>query len=484
VQHPLRALTVSGAALILLAGLGTGANAAARTTPARTTPPAILHVGQIDQQDVPSRGSCQPDTLVEPDVAVSPFNANIQVAVAHDCRFADGGAVDISYAWTHDGGATWHHAPVPGLTRAVDGFWDRASDPVVAFGADGSVYISSLVFNVGCPSAVAVSRSTDGGATFGPPVLAHKSGKCSVSDDKNWIVADTNLGSPFYGRVYQFWTEFLRTGSPQVVRWSDDQGKHWSNTVVLGSPTENAQDSQLIIQPDGAITDVYNFSSGGRIGGDVPAAIIAHDAARPAAAGSGISIVARTSFDGGATWSARSVVTRNIGGGPIGIRCCLPLASGDPKTGRMFTVWNANGPGTQDAVMLSSSADGRHWSAPVQVTHGNNPNIQYINAAVAAGNGKVFVSYGVINTAVASGNLVQQELTWSTNGGASFGSPIALGRVSNLKYSAISRGHFPGDYTGLSLTPTKLTAAWCLSFKPANPNLPFNQVLYAATLRP
>jgi hypothetical protein len=77
----------------------------------------VLHVGQIDQQDVAPRGNCEPDTLVEPDVAVSPFNSNIQVAVAHDCRFASGGAVDISYAWTHDGGSTWHHAPVPGLTK-------------------------------------------------------------------------------------------------------------------------------------------------------------------------------------------------------------------------------------------------------------------------------------------------------------------------------------------------------------------------------
>ncbi len=56
-------------------------------------------------------------------MAVSPFNSNIQVAVAHDCRFANGGAVDISYAWTHDGGAHWHHAAVPGLTTAVGGVY-------------------------------------------------------------------------------------------------------------------------------------------------------------------------------------------------------------------------------------------------------------------------------------------------------------------------------------------------------------------------
>jgi hypothetical protein len=109
VQHPLRAVMVPGAALALLAGLGTAAPVLA-ATPAPAAPPgppAVLHVGQIDRQDVPVRGNCEPDTLVEPDVAVSPFNAKIQVAVAHDCRFASGGAVAISYAWTSDGGAHW-----------------------------------------------------------------------------------------------------------------------------------------------------------------------------------------------------------------------------------------------------------------------------------------------------------------------------------------------------------------------------------------
>jgi hypothetical protein len=246
-------------------------------------------------------------TLVEPDIAVSPFNPKIEVAVAHDCRFATGGAVDIFYAWTHDGGAHWHQSRMPGLTKAVGGIYDRASDPVVAFGADGSVYVSSLVFDVTCPTAVAVSRSTDGGATFGPPVLAQHSNTCAVSDDKNWLVTDTQPNSPFFGRIYQFWTEFLANGtSPQVVRWSDDQGKTWRGTHIV-DPKDFAQNSQPFVQPDGVVTDTYLFAghklgNGTRQGFILPAGT---------AAGSGVSIVARTSFDGGATWAKPAVVARN-----------------------------------------------------------------------------------------------------------------------------------------------------------------------------
>jgi hypothetical protein len=349
----------------------------------------VLHVGQIDRQDIAPEPGSEPDTLVEPSVAVSPVNANIAVAAAHDGRFASGGAVDISYAWTSNGGASWHHAALQGLTIATGGVWGRASDPVVAFGPDGDVYISALVIDIpGCASGVAVARSTDGGAVFGAPVLAHMSRTCNYSDDKNWLTVDTQPASPHRGRLYQFWTAFLTAhghpaGSPQVLRWSDDHGVHWSSTVAVSGPHENTQNSQPMIQPDGSITDVY--------------------------LGSGTSMFARTSHDGGATWSGEALVTNAVGGGPAGIRCCLPSSAADPVSGELYTVWEGNGPGTRDPVELSSSADGRHWSAARAVSRdGGVTTIQHINAVVSAYGGRVFIAYGTLNSAVANGTLVQQ----------------------------------------------------------------------------
>ena len=472
-QHPLRVLMVSGATLAL-AGLGIATPALA----APSGPPAVLHVGQIGRQTVAAHGNCEPDTLVEPDIAISPFNTKIEVAVAHDCRFATGGAVDIFYSWTHDGGAHWHQSRLRGLTKAVGGTFDRASDPVVAFGADGSVYVSSLVLDVSCPGGVAVSRSTDGGATFGMPVLVHESDTCAVIDDKNWLVTDTQPMSPFFGRIYQFWTTFLSNGtSPQVVRWSDNQGKTWSGTHVL-NPNNFSQNSQPFVQPDGAITDTYLFS-GSAFGNGTRQGFILKKGPN---ANSGTSIVARTSFDGGAHWTKPVVVVRNVGGGPADIRCCLPLMEGDHATGRMFQVWNANGPGVRDAVQISSSTDGgQTWSSPVKVTPGSAPNIQYINAAVATARGRVFVSYG--RRDLNDPNIIQQELTWSDNGGATFATPIVLGPPSNLRYAAVAGAKFPGDYTGLSATPARVAGAWTLASKPPDPAAAFHQVLFGATLR-
>jgi len=470
----------------LLAGSILAAPALGQTP--RAGLPAVLHIGQIDRQDVRTQAGCEPDTLVEPDVAVSPFNPNIQVAVAHDCRFADAGAVDISYAWTHDGGAHWHHAPLPKLTKAVGGAWDRASDPVVAFGPDGTVYISALAISLGCPSGVTVSRSTNGGRTFSRPVLVHKSTKCTSLDDKDWLVVDTQPTSPFYGRVYVFWTAFLSgssgqiTGVPQVVRWSGDHGRHWSATHRVTPKTASTQNSQPMIRPDGTLTDVY-MSFGGGVGGG-PNAIVREHGPGPATQPSGVTLVARTSRDGGATWSAAARVVANVGGGPADIRCCLPSSTADPVTGRLYTVWLGNGPGSRDPVRLSTSTDGRHWSAPVQVTPDRSATIQHVNVDVTAHGGKVFVSYGTRNTAVASGNLVQQQVSSSTNGGKTFAPAMSLGPASNLRFAAVAGAKFPGDYIGSSATAKRLTLVWCVSSRPANPVRVYHQVLFAAVLRP
>ncbi len=176
------------------------------------------------------------------------------------------------------------------------------------------------------------------------------------------------------------------------------------------------------------------------------------------------------------------MVARNIGGAPAGIRCCLPLMDGDHATGRMFQVWNANGPGVQDAVEISRSTDGgQHWSSPVQVTWGHSPGIQYINAAVATAAGRVYVSYG--RRDLNRPNIIQQERTWSDNGGTTFATPIALGPPSNLRWAAVAGGKFPGDYTGLSATPSRVAGVWALSSKPPNPAAAFHQALDAATLQ-
>jgi len=467
------------------------------TTPAAADPPAltVLHLGQIAEQDIAPESYSEPDTLVEPDIEVSPTNPDWAVAAAHDGRYPDGGAVDISYSWTHDGGKTWHHAPVPGITKAAGGIWDRASDPVVAWGPDGSVYLSILPVSLDCPSAVTVSRSTDGGKTFGPPVYAHYSDSCNYSDDKNWLVVDNFKHSPHYGRLYQFWTPFIYddqgnyVSSPQALRWSDDKGKHWSDTTYVSATNVGTQNSQPMIQPNGTITDAYLNYGVGNIGDEGPEGNVGHHGdvqaaaqatATPAAAPVGDNWAARTSYDGGTTWSSEVLITNDAGPGPDGIRCCLPSATADPVTGRLFTAWDS---ATPDQVKLSESFDGRHWSRPILVSRSNQAGLDRVNVDVTAYRGQVFVSYGTRDTTVEGGRYVQQQLSTSRDG-AHFGAPVSLGPPSDLNYAAVARGKFPGDYAGSSATQGRLYVAWARSSAPADPAALYHQTLYAAVLRP
>ena len=173
------------------------------------TAPAV----QISADTLLGAGQTENDTQVEPAVAVDPNNPAIVVAVFQQGRYPDGGSLDAGYATSHDGGLTWTSGNMPLLTLAVGGAFARASDPVVAFGPDGAVYVATLAFS-GSRTAIAVQRSDDGGLSFGAPVLAQDDTSSSTSNDKDWIAVDTFLSSPYYGRVYAAWDQNHNCGRP------------------------------------------------------------------------------------------------------------------------------------------------------------------------------------------------------------------------------------------------------------------------------
>lgn len=474
-------------ALIPLLGASLLAGPVAGAAPAPSTRvPTVLSLAQASRQDVPSVAGSEPDTLVEPDIAVSPRNPDIAVAVTHDSRYADGGAVAISHAWTRDGGLTWRHAPVAGLTTTTGGVWERVSDPVLAFGPSGDLYLSTIALNsspTDCRSVVLVSRSTDGGATFGKPVTAQYTNDCNLFNDKNWIAVDGQPRSPHRGRVYQFWSFFTADGAQQRLRWSDDRGQHWSAAVtVTPGATTVTQNSQALIQPDGTVTDVYlDYTGTGRRPDSEREVVGARTAPRAAPAPfPGVPLRARTSRDGGRTWSRAVTVATDVGGDVPGVRCCLPSAVADPVTGRLHAVWSST---DLSLLRLSSSSDGVHWSTPGTVDADRVASTLVVNADIAAYGGTVLVSWGRGDSAVAGGRFVQQEVAESVDGGRTFGRPLALGPRSDLRYAAQAGGAFPGDYIGTAITRGRGYVAWARSSTPPGSGR-YHQVLLVAALRP
>ena len=112
-----------------------------------------------------------PNSEIEPRSTINPTNPINIVGEYQQDRWSDGGARGLVASVSHDGGATWHRVVVPGMTKCSGGNYDRASDPWVSFAPNGDLYAISLSFDFfDTHNAIIVSKSTDAGDTWGPPL--------------------------------------------------------------------------------------------------------------------------------------------------------------------------------------------------------------------------------------------------------------------------------------------------------------------------
>src|SRR5579872_6443972 len=158
---------------------------AGSTTPGNPVGPNLVLISS----DPYTVGPGQHATEVEPHMWA---NGSTLVAAFQVGRIVPGGATNIGWATSTDGGKTWTHGFLPGITTGEgSGPYDAASDPVVAYDAKHQVWmIASLPLSATIATpAVIVNRSTDGGISWQSPIGVPLAG---VGSDKNWITCDTS----------------------------------------------------------------------------------------------------------------------------------------------------------------------------------------------------------------------------------------------------------------------------------------------------
>src|SRR5450755_23941 len=190
---------------LTLIGCSGSSSSSSSTTQTGFGSPVGANLTQVSS-DPYSIAPGQHATEVEPHMVA---NGTTLVAAFQTGRISAGGATDIGWATSTDGGTTWSHGFLPGLTKGEgSGPYDAASDPVVAYDAKhGGWMIASLPLSSTLQTpAVAVSRSTDGGFTWQTPVSVDPTAENS---DKNWIVCDNWPNSPHYGNCYVEWDDPL-----------------------------------------------------------------------------------------------------------------------------------------------------------------------------------------------------------------------------------------------------------------------------------
>ena len=381
-------------------------------------------------------------TQVEPDTFAF---GNTVVSAVQSGRIFGGGASNIGWATSTDGGKTWTRGFLPGSTlfAAPAGIYAAASDASVAYDARHKVWLISWLglFPHGNTSVVdvLVSRSTDGGRTFGLPVAVNASG---ANLDKNWTVCDDTASSPFFGHCY---TEFDDFGNLNRIQMSTstDGGTTW------GAPKTTPDQAcviggQPVVQPTGTV-------------------IVPIDDCLESV------LLSVRSTDGGATWK-RPVLAAQLltDTQPGDIRApTLPSAEID-RSGRVYVTWSdcrfeaGCNAGTND-LLLSTSADGVHWTVPKRIPTapvGTSADFLIPGLAVdrstAGSSAHLALAYYYFPNANCTPSTCQLNVGFlsSVNGGASWSAPEQLAGPMNIEWLPLtSQGFMVGDYISTSIVP-------------------------------
>jgi len=414
-------------ALTLLALAACGGSASPSVTLMQSQNPVGSNLTQISF-DPYTVAPGQHATEVEPHMIA---NGSTLVAAFQTGRIDLGGATDIGWATSSDGGATWSHGFLPGLTTGEGtGPYDAASDPAVAYDAAHGVWmIASLpISNSGLVPAVVVNRAIDDGFTWEPPLSADTS---SLSSDKNWIVCDSWLSSPNYGNCYLQWDDPLNQGQI-LMSTSSDGGQTWGPALPTASQSDGIG-GQPLVQPNGTVV--------------VPIEIIVSHAAF---------MEVYLSSDGGGTWSAPVTISNiQFHADAGGIRSSpLPSAAVD-GAGNVWVVWEdcrfRSNCSTNDLV-YSTSADGLNWSAVTRIPIDDvstsvdhfipGIGIDPATSGATAHVGLHYYYYSNSNCTVSTCQLFVGYIS-SANGGSSWNAP------STLTAAPMQLGWLPNSQNGL-----------------------------------
>jgi hypothetical protein len=481
----MRKIIISVAALTLVVGAPGVANAHSFTigppvVASGPSPFAACTVGGTPT------GTNYPNAEVEPFIAVNPASPGHLIGVFQQDRWSDGGSHGLVAARSQDGGATWASnfaafSTCSGTDAQLS--YERASDPWVTFDPAGNAYQISLSVSADQTiSAILVSKSNDGGDTWGAPTTLIRDTDALHFNDKESITADPTRP----GYVYAVWDRFNAPGGPRsftsevhsfafrgqpMFSRTTDGGAHWSAPVAMSNQNVFTLGNQIAALPDGTLIDVFWTGRGSGLQPSPNQNFMGY----------------MTSQDAGLHWSPVSKITNFAelpGCGaervcdpdtsqPVRAGTNIPGIAVDPNSGATYVVW-ADGRFSSgshpDVVMSKSTNGGKTWSTPVKVNQGSGGTAAFTPSVAVASDGTVGVSYYDFrgNTA-APGLPTQVWLAHSHNGGATW-SEQQIGGPFDMEMAPFARGFFVGDYEGLTALGNDFLAFFAQTTgNPANP---------------
>jgi hypothetical protein len=185
----------------------------------------------------------------ETSISINPTNPLNVVAGWITSEPTDG---TCGFAASFDGGKTWTTpGVVPGVDVAHGGAFDIGTDPSVVFDRAGKAHYTCLGFDLfppgtGSAGTMLVSTSTDGGVTWGDPVVAMDGEDAPGNSVREFQDHQFLTSNPVNGHLYMTQTEFTAFGKPEILfARSTDGNQTWSAPVRINDFEGNAsfQDS-------------------------------------------------------------------------------------------------------------------------------------------------------------------------------------------------------------------------------------------------
>jgi hypothetical protein len=421
--------------------------AAKGDTTARVTGPSPLAPGC--DGEVPS-GVLYRGAEVEPMVAVDPANPQHLIGVWQQDRWSSGGAAGQISGVSFDGGRTWSRTSAAlsrctGGNAANGGDYPRVSDPWVSIAPGGAAYQIAIAFggNLFAPNsfgAVLVSRSADGGRTWGAATALIRDGS-NAFNDKESITADpTNANF-----VYATWDRPVGSEDGPGPTWfarTANAGASWEAAREIYSPGGNNStlNNQIVVLPDGTL--VLFFSEFDVIGN-----------------ATNVFLRVIRSQDKGANWSAPITIAQSQSRGARVPESGAALRDGANigsiaagRNGQLVVAWQDArfSGGLRDSIAFSRSADGGlTWSAPVGIN--GAPGVQAILPTLTVrDDGLIGVTYYDFRGHAPGASTLATD-TWLTTSidGATWNESHVRGPFDFLT-APFAEGLFLGDYQALT----------------------------------
>jgi hypothetical protein len=421
---------------------------------------------------------------VGPRLEVNPTNPDHMVAIWQQDSWSDGGSRGNVAGVSFDGGATWAIVPIPGITDCTGGPWERASDPWVSFGPDGTVHQMSSVFQTDPPpnasdgfgpNGMVVSKSEDGGLTWSNPITIVEDNNPRFFNENNSLTADPTDAN----FVYAVWDKVDvppgLAGNPNhavspgfksaaMFTRSSDGGDTWEPPRILYGPggTGRIIGSRIVVLPNGTVINFFNemLSLRNDDGGSQ----------------SDFNLSFKYSLNKGETWlpHGQPIRTNKMEGiGTVTPDDLTPVRDGfllfdvavDPENGNLYVVWqDARFDSVNEIAFSQSSDDGYTWSAPIKVnqtppTPTNPLRAQAFLPSIAVnGNGTLSVTYYDFRNDDGAGELADyfsvscvETCSDPTNWGGELRLTDASFDISTAPYV---NGLFLGDHMGLASAAT------------------------------